>query len=113
MNTFRSEYLNNADFANNPENVEFYLGDEWRDKIANCSNVIKELGCSSIVFNDAGEYEFFADDSYEETFDPDYSVSGCDLLVYRDGKFKARFLLKHCGNEGWTDTFTFDDGIAD
>ena len=106
---FKSEYMCNAEWASNPSQVEVYLHDEWQERIKIQAQALKDSGGHVMITWWAGAFEFFGEEG--EEFTPEYSVDGCHLHVFADGDFRFLFPFKHSGEEGFTLTMRWADGV--
>lgn len=110
------------EWTTDPNMIEVQLSAALLDKAGKCVAFMQEVGVTSMILDDGAGYDFFevADDDSKpvitgddgtlySSFEPEYSVAGCDVRINKSGEIRVIFPFKHTSDEMWCDVGMLED----
>ena len=106
-----SKFHSNQEWASDPDQVNITLPLDFISKAQQAIIFLKENGFHEITCWGAAQYELLIDEDGDGLveFEPEFSLDGCNAIVFGSDSIKFEFPFKFTEEKGWTDTWTITD----
>lgn len=115
------DIYSNQEWTSDPDLIQIELKSSFVEKAEKCIAFMQEHDVAMVKLYGEFGYELFTEDDAEGEegaivvdgeqyvpFEPEYRLSGCDTLIFKDGYIKASMPFKHTNEELWCELGRLD-----